>query len=540
MSDNMENRNDLEREDTLESPETVEETTEAPVAETSTESERYSLNDDRRVKVLSPGTLVAKRFFRNRIAVTGLVILAFMFLFSFLGGLLSPYKEDQKFYRYDIQQKTYAGVIENTEFRYASADGQEFGSILQAQLVLAVQTNKDGFSYKNVNYTVTEEGSDFYSVSIRGGANIGIAYKDVVSSSTEGEKVPYALQFAALKAYTNDETAFTQGGRDYTLTDDGGVLQNGTEVAYISRYVVNAVMGDVFLTRDFKDQLIECIQSGSEDFVYTGADGETYDYKVSYNPDTKGWTVLQSKETYVFDTYASPSREHWLGTDRNGMDMMTRLMYGGRVSLVIGFIVEIISTVLGVILGGLSGYFGKWVDMLIMRIVDVFYCIPSMPIIIILGAAMDNTGVDPQIRMIYLMLILGFLGWPGMARLVRGQILSLREQEFMTATEACGISVKSRIFKHLIPNVIPQLIVNCTMGLGSVIITEATLSFLGLGVKFPFASWGNIINDVNNTHVLTTYWFIWIPAGLLLLLTVLAFNLVGDGLRDAFDPKMKR
>ena len=540
MSDNMENREDLEREDTLESPETIEETTEAPVTETKTESEEYSLNDDRRVKVLSPGTLVAKRFFRNRIAVTGLVILAFMFLFSFLGGLVSPYKEDQKFYRYDIQQKTYAGVIENTEFRYASADGQDFGSILQAQLVLAVQTNKDSFTYKNVTYTVTEEGPDFYSVSIRGGANIGIAYKDVASSSNEGEKLPYALQFAALKAYTNGETAFTAGGQDYTITEDGGVLQGETEVAYISRYVVNAVMGDVFLTRDFKDQLITCIESGGEDFYFTGADGETYDYKVSYNPDTKGWTVLQSKETYVFDTYSFPSREHWLGTDRNGMDMMTRLMYGGRVSLVIGFIVEIIATVLGVILGGLSGYFGKWVDMLIMRIVDVFYCIPSMPIIIILGAAMDNTGVDPQIRMIYLMLILGFLGWPGMARLVRGQILSLREQEFMTATEACGISVSRRIFRHLVPNVIPQLIVSCTMGLGGTIITEATLSFLGLGVKFPFASWGNIINDVNNTFVLQNYWFIWIPAGVLLLLTVLAFNLVGDGLRDAFDPKMKR
>ena len=540
MSDNMENREDLEREDTLESPETIEETTEAPVTETKTESEEYSLNDDRRVKVLSPGTLVAKRFFRNRIAVTGLVILAFMFLFSFIGGLVSPYKEDQKFYRYDIQQKTYAGVIENTEFRYASADGQDFGSILQAQLVLAVQTNKDSFTYKNVTYTVTEEGPDFYSVSIRGGANIGIAYKDVASSSNEGEKLPYALQFAALKAYTNGDTAFTAGGQDYTITEDGGVLQGETEVAYISRYVVNAVMGDVFLTRDFKDQLITCIESGAEDFYFTGEDGETYDYKVSYNPDTKGWTVLQSKETYVFDTYSFPSREHWLGTDRNGMDMMTRLMYGGRVSLVIGFIVEIIATVLGVILGGLSGYFGKWVDMLIMRIVDVFYCIPSMPIIIILGAAMDNTGVDPQIRMIYLMLILGFLGWPGMARLVRGQILSLREQEFMTATEACGISVSRRIFRHLVPNVIPQLIVSCTMGLGGTIITEATLSFLGLGVKFPFASWGNIINDVNNTFVLQNYWFIWIPAGVLLLLTVLAFNLVGDGLRDAFDPKMKR
>jgi peptide/nickel transport system permease protein len=191
-------------------------------------------------------------------------------------------------------------------------------------------------------------------------------------------------------------------------------------------------------------------------------------------------------------------------------------------------------------LGGVAGYFGGWIDNLIMRIVDIFYCIPSMPIIIILGATMDNMQVDAQLRMLYLMLILGFLGWPSIARMVRGQILSLREQEFMTATEATGIRASRRIFKHLIPNVIPQLIVICTMGLGDVILTEATLSFLGLGVKFPFASWGNIISDVNNTFVMTNYWFIWIPAGICLLITVLGFNFVGDGLRDAFDPRMKR
>ena len=191
-------------------------------------------------------------------------------------------------------------------------------------------------------------------------------------------------------------------------------------------------------------------------------------------------------------------------------------------------------------MGGVSGYFGKQVDNLIMRIVDVFYCIPSLPIIIILGSVMDALRVNPALRMTYLMLILGFLGWPGMARLVRGQVLLFREQEFMIATEATGLSVQRRIFKHLVPNVIPQLIVSMTMGLGDTIITEATLSFLGLGVKFPFASWGNIMNDVNNTFVLTNYWFVWIPAGVLLLLTVLAFNLVGDGLRDAFDPRMKR
>ena len=318
------------------------------------------------------------------------------------------------------------------------------------------------------------------------------------------------------------------------------MFADGSDYAYISRYIVRPLMADVFLSRAFKEELVESILNKEEAFLFTGEDGEEYEYEIQYDPRTNSWSINQEKETKVFDSYSAPSREHWLGTDKNGMDMLTRLMYGGRVSLTIGFIVELIATILGMILGGIAGYFGKWVDMLIMRIVDIFYCVPSTPLIIILGAAMDNMHVDPQIRMIYLMMILGFLGWPGIAHMVRGQILSLREQEFMTAAEATGLSVKRRIMQHLIPNVIPQLIVSVTMGLGGTILTEATLSFLGLGVKFPFASWGNIISDVNDTFVLTNYWFVWIPAGILLLLTVLAFNLVGDGLRDAFDPRMKR
>ena len=215
-------------------------------------------------------------------------------------------------------------------------------------------------------------------------------------------------------------------------------------------------------------------------------------------------------------------------------------MYGGRVSLIIGFIVVIIETVLGVILGGISGYFGKWVDQIIMRLVDVFNCIPTMPLYIIIGAVMDSLRIDASARIMVMMAILGVTGWPGIARVVRGQILSLREQEFMLATEATGLSVSRRIFKHLVPNVIPQLIVYATMGLGDIILTEATLSFLGLGVNYPYASWGNIINAVNDVFVLTNYPYVWIPAGILILLTVLGFNFIGDGLRDAFDPKMKR
>ena len=571
--------------------------------------EHFSLNDDRRVKVLSPGALVAKRFFRNRLAVVGLSILIFMFVFSFIGGLLSPYGEDEFFYREDQINKEFAVVTENSDFRYMAKDSNLFGSAVQAQTMLAIQKNSESFSYNGTNYALAQEGSDFYSIS-SGGKLIGIAYKDVVSSS-DGQALSFEFVYTALKSYAalaqeveeeaEQETAgvseatgatddaaepaapeevsepaaktFTVDGLTYTIAEDGGVLQGEKEVAYISRYIVQAIMPDIFLSRDFKEKLIDTIAAGETKFTYTDeslilddepdaalesdeagigamddglveedntASSATAEYTIERSQNHANWIIRQQQSPRQYDSYSFPSAKHWLGTDKYGMDMLTRLMYGGRVSLMIGFIVIIIETVLGVILGGIAGYFGGWVDNLIMRLVDIFYCIPSMPIILILGAAMDQQRVEPGKRLIYLMLILGILGWAGIARLVRGQILSLREQEFMTATEACGISVKSRIFKHLIPNVIPQLIVNCTMGLGSVIITEATLSFLGLGVKFPFASWGNIINDVNNTHVLTTYWFIWIPAGLLLLLTVLAFNLVGDGLRDAFDPKMKR
>lgn len=508
-----------------------------PSEENKPPEEDYSLNDDRRVKVLSPGTLVAKRFFRNRLAVVGLTILAVMFVFSFIGGPISPYGQDEVFYRDDIQLKEYAAMSKNTEYRYLVADGQEFGTILQAQLTLHMGKD-DSFSYKGVTYDVTEEGDSLYSVS-SGGRLLAIAYKDIISANDPSQKFGFNFSFNALKAHANGEAEFTAGGKTYTLDEDS-VMLNGEEIAYISRFVIQSKVSGTVITKDFKERVQQAVENGETEYTYVNDAGQEREIKLEYNPAKYQWSIKEGTSTRVFDAYSFPDSAHWLGTDKNGMDMLTRLMYGGRVSLMIGFIVVIISAALGVVLGGVSGYFGGWVDNLIMRIVDIFYCIPSTPLIIILGAAMDGMRVDPQIRMLYLMLILGFLGWPGIARLVRGQILSLREQEFMTATEACGISVSRRIFRHLIPNVIPQLIVNCTMSLGSTIITEATLSFLGLGVKFPFASWGNIMNDVSNSYVLTSYWFIWIPAGICLMLTVLGFNFVGDGLRDAFDPKMKR
>lgn len=237
---------------------------------------------------------------------------------------------------------------------------------------------------------------------------------------------------------------------------------------------------------------------------------------------------------------APPSASHWLGTDNDGYDVFVRLAYGGRVSMLIGIMVVAIELILGVIMGGLAGYFGKWVDMIIMRIVEIFFCIPSIPVMLLLGSILFQAGVPQEYKIFFLMLALGFLGWASVARLVRGQILTLREQEYMVATEAIGLKTRRKIFRHLIPNVMPQLIVFATLGIGDAILMESSLSFLGMGVPYPYASWGRMVNSVNDPVIMQNYLNLWVPAGILILLTVLAFNLVGDGLRDAFDPKMKR
>jgi len=235
-----------------------------------------------------------------------------------------------------------------------------------------------------------------------------------------------------------------------------------------------------------------------------------------------------------------PTLQHLLGTDRDGNDVFTRLQYGGRISLMVGLICMIICMVIGITIGGLSGYYGGIVDAIGMRVVDVFLSIPDIPIIILINSMMRAVGVNERAKIYYLMLIIGALYWPGIARVLRGQILSLREREFMIATEAGGIKASRRIFKHLIPNVSPQIIVNATLLVGDVILLESALSFLGLGISPPFSSWGIMVSSVNDVIVMLDCPYVWVPPGICILLTVMAINFIGDGLRDAFDPKMKR
>lgn len=285
---------------------------------------------------------------------------------------------------------------------------------------------------------------------------------------------------------------------------------------------------------NYVETAIECTVDVTDDYgnVVYDEDGkplkETYIvYRISKTPKS-----VNDKDT--------PSARHWLGTDADGMDVLTRIMYGGRISLTISFIVVFLEVFLGVILGGLAGYCGGWVDTIVMRVVDIFNCLPSLPLMLIIGSILDSWGISPKHRIYFLMAFLTFFGWTGTARIVRGQILSLREQEFMVSATARGLSAKRKIFRHLIPNVMPQLIVTMTLGLGSVILMESSLSYLGLGVPKPYAAWGSMISDIKDPIILQKYFNLWGPPGLCIVLAVLGFNFVGDGLRDAFDPKSRR
>lgn len=573
------------------------------------EENEIRLDDESRVKVLSPNMMVFKRFIRNRLAIFGLVILVLMFLFSFVGGVISPYRQQDVFRRYEMVPKEYASASINENLRYVNFEGQNLTNTEIAQFVLARNNNRSSFMVDETEFSYEMIGPDFYQISrhsqvanaitLAGKPRIsaiedvtlsqqfitdataalassaaefeskGNTYfvrrvgKNSVISKTEPVAVTTKLIFdayevsarpllnnagfvaAAQQSFLNEEPEFTYDDITYRteISEDAATIYKvdaGKDVPFasLSNLMIRPYSPDIFLTVDFKQTISNAITNNQRSFKADNSSSEEVEFTI--NRVNNAFTIYTPMMTQLIDTYGSPSKDHWLGTDSNGMDVLTRLMYGGRISLMVGFVVVLLELFLGVVIGGIAGYFGGIVDTLLMRFVDIFVSIPFWPIVIITGSVMDTMEVVPIVRIFLLMGILGVLGWTGIARVVRGQILTLREQDFMVATEATGIRVSKRIFKHLVPNVMPLLIVQATLSLGGIIITEATLSFLGLGIKYPFASWGSIINTATNLHVMTNYWFIWIPAGILIILTVLGFNFVGDGLRDAYDPKMKR
>ena len=550
---------------------------------TNTQNEEMHLDDAARVRVLSPGMMVFKRFIRNKLAIVGMVIIAFMFLFSFVGGLIIPYSQSQVFYTTEQILKDYAGATAIDQYQIQQAEGASLPSDIFSKTLIAASTGKyvfetrDGsllglgnvgenvyviYSLEQINKLLRKNaaydeavanGENFFTDSdgktyvfqdtgaanpdVYVGTELGVAAMKSFTSFDKNETFPYEFYRESLIAIANGEKEFELGGSKYTVDEDV-VSKDGAEYALVSDVNFNAANAGVYLSPAYKEAALSAVANGDSSFTFPDEDGTEIEYRIE-NKNGQ-YTFKRFQETRVIDTYARPSKEHLVGTDANGMDLLARLMYGGRISLLIGFVVIFIEVFIGMIIGGVAGFFGGWVDNILMRVVDVVYCIPTMPLYLILGSIMDYYQASATTRIYMLCVIMAVIGWVGIARIVRGQILSLREQEFMVAAEATGISTYRRIFKHLIPNVVPQLIVFASMGLGDVILAEATLSFLGLGIKYPAASWGSIINAVNDSYVMSNYVFVWLPAGLFILLTVLAFNFIGDGLRDAFDPKMKR
>ncbi|WNS44585.1 oligopeptide ABC transporter permease [Paenibacillus sp. MMS20-IR301] len=236
----------------------------------------------------------------------------------------------------------------------------------------------------------------------------------------------------------------------------------------------------------------------------------------------------------------APGLQHWLGTDALGRDILTRVMQAGRISLTVGLASMVLSVFLGALLGAVAGYYGGILDQIIMRIADLLMTIPGLPLLFIFGALLLEWKIPTDYRMYIVMLMLSIVNWPGLARMVRGQMLSLREREFMQAAEVLGLRDRRKLFHHLLPNIVPLLIVMATLNIGGAILSESVLSFFGLGVMPPTPTWGNMIDAANNILDFQDRPWLWIPPGLSIFATVIAINIFGDGLRDVLDPKQKR
>ena len=299
---------------------------------------------------------------------------------------------------------------------------------------------------------------------------------------------------------TESKIVSIKGGR-YHYT---AVTENGEAVAWGADYYKQATV-----PKEVNESKIER--------VYTG-------FYQNYAISTDGQVHTWGLKGYIF------------GSDELGRDIFTRLLNGGRMSMTIGAVAVIIYTTIGIVVGAVSGYFGGKIDLVLQRVSEVVSSLPFLPFAMILSSLIGNSMSSNQ-RIVLIMVILGLLSWTGLQRLVRAQVLSVREQEYVIAAKSLGIKQKNIVFKHILPNVISVIIVSATLSFASSMLTEASLSYLGFGVQAPHPTWGNMLFGANNSIVIQNYWWRWVFASIVLGVCVICINLVGDGLRDAIDPR---
>lgn len=353
----------------------------------------------------------------------------------------------------------------------------------------------------------------------------------VSGSSSAYVNIPEEIQGDVVDFDLSDESAaaVTSDGRVHTWGNNVNRTMNVPEeiqghVASVSggRYHFSAILDDGTVV-SWGDNTHGQASAPAMDAPVSQVDAGYYaTYAIDENGNVSSWGL---------DGYL-------MGTDNLGRDIFRRLLVGGRMTMTVGAIAVIISTFIGILVGGISGYKGGKVDNILMRLTEIVSSVPFLPFCIILSSILGNSISETQ-RIILIMVILGVLSWPGIARLVRGSVLAEREQEFVTAAKALGVKEFGIIFRHIVPNIITVIIVNATLDFATCMLTESSLSFIGFGVSEPNATWGNMLNGAQNGQVIENYWWRWLFPSVVLGLCTISINCIGDGLRDAIDPKSK-
>ncbi len=310
--------------------------------------------------------------------------------------------------------------------------------------------------------------------------------------------------------------------------------------------------GEDVLPKLPQGEAITSLAGGTRHFVALSESGRAYGWGHAAYGQTKlkksagrgGEVFAGSLQTYLIDgegrlVESAGLKGYLMGTDGRGRDVFARIAHGGRMTMTVGAVAVLVSSLIAILVGSLAGYFGGWVDTLLMRITEIFSSVPFLPFAMLLSQIIKNYNLSETARIFIIMLILGALSWTGLARMLRGQVLAEREKEFVVAARAVGVREWKIAFRHVLPNVVSVILVSMTLDFASCLLTESSLSYLGFGVQQPRPTWGNMLTGSNNSAVIQSYWWQWLFPALFLSLAVVCINVVGDALRDALDPKAR-
>ncbi|MBQ7365023.1 MAG: ABC transporter permease subunit [Clostridia bacterium] len=382
--------------------------------------------------------------------------------------------------------------------------------------------------FTNTNmYALTEDGK------LLSGTSQNFSVVEVYDENGVRASIPFD-QYAGDRKITD---IVTSGDSITILFEDGELLLLGStaKVATIP-----------------EGETVVSIQAGTRHFTVLTDAGKVYAYgngKLGQTAVPSALTKEDSCDRIIstgFQNYAFKDgkfvesfglKGYIMGTDELGRDVFNRVMNGGKMTMTVGAVAVIVAAIIGIIVGCLSGYFGGWVDMLLMRVTEIFGAIPFLPFALVLSAILQASDLDESTRIFIIMIVLGVLSWTGLARLVRGQILAEREKEFVLAAKAMGVKEKRIAFKHILPNIISVILVTLTLDFASCMLTESSLSYLGFGVRPPRPTWGNMLNGCRNATVIEVYWWRWLFPAIFLSIAVICINIIGDALRDVLDPK---